>query len=266
MEKDSAKRRAEDFGLPIYLDLQAKMGHTKHLGGEEATRRLAALCHVGKGKIILNVGSGSGISSAYLVEEYDCKVVGIDLLPNMVRAAEDWAREKGLADRMEFRVGDAQDLPFGDSQFDAVMCESVNVFVPDKSGAMGEYFRVVKPGGYVGLCEAIWVDNPNETVEKIIVEATGQQFQPSEVWENLMENSGLVDLTVENHSLSMKKEARNQIGLLNIWTLARIWGRAIKYLVADSEFRSLIKYMSSNPRQYYHYMGYGIYVGRKPVR
>jgi len=43
----SKPKRAADYGLPIYFDLQAKMGHTKHLGGVAVTRRLAELCSLG---------------------------------------------------------------------------------------------------------------------------------------------------------------------------------------------------------------------------
>ncbi len=264
MDERNYTIRAADYGLPIYFDLQAKMGHTKHLGGKEATLRLAELCHFGPEKTILNVGSGSGISAAYVVEIYGCNVVGIDVLPGMVQSAERWAAEKRLTDRMKFQVGDAQELPFDDTYFDAVVCESVNVFVPDKIKAMNEYFRVVKPGGYIGLCEAIWVNDPSESVEKIIVETTGQQFQPSEVWEALLKDSGLIDLVFEQYPLSIKSEARNQAGLLSAGSYFRILTRAIWLLVKDREFRSLYKHISSDPREYFHFMGYGIYVGRKP--
>jgi ubiquinone/menaquinone biosynthesis C-methylase UbiE len=264
MTENKTHLRAVDFGLPVYFDLQAKMGHTKHLGGVDATRRLAELCHIGSGITILSVGVGSGISAGFVVEEYDCNVVGIDVLPDMVQSAEKWAKEKRLEDRMDFRIGDAQEIPFEDNQFDAVICESVNVFVPDKQKAIREYVRVVKPGGYVGLNEAIWVNTPSDSVEKIIIEATGQQFQPPEVWEALLEGSGLVDLVTEKHQLSVRSEARNQAGLLSIRSYLRIFVRAIWLLTSDREFRTLYKHIRSDPRQYFHYMGYGLYVGRKP--
>ena len=165
---------------------------------------------------------------------------------------------------MEFRLGNAQDLPFEDNYFDALICESVNIFVPDKEKAMHEYVRVVKPGGYVGLNEAIWVNDPADKVTEIIVEATGQQFEPSEVWEGLMRESGLVDLVVENHEMGMRDEARNQSGLLGGWEYLRILGRMIKLLFTDRDTRSMLKYMSSSPGQYFKYMGYGLYAGRKP--
>jgi ubiquinone/menaquinone biosynthesis C-methylase UbiE len=256
--------RASDYGLPQYFDLQASMGHTKHLGGEQATRRLVELCHLEPGETLLNVGSGSGISAAYVAKNYDCNVVGVDLLPGMIHSAENWAREQGLAHRLEFRFGDAQELPFESNKFDVVICESVNTFVPDKAKAIREYFRVVKPGGYVGMSEAIWVNNPSDSMEKIIVNVTGQQFQPTEVWESLLESSGLVDIIAEKYPLSIKSEARSQAGLLNARSYLRILGRAIRLLITDRENRALLKYAGSNPRQYFQYMGYGLYVGRKP--
>ncbi len=261
---DQTNVRAADYGLPMYFDMQAKMGHTKHLGGRYATQKLAELCQLEPGKTLLNVGSGSGISAAYVAETYGCRVVGVDLLPGMVESARSWAAAKGLADQLEFRVGDAQDLPFDDNQFDALICESVNAFVPDKEKAMREYIRVVKPGGCIGFTEAIWVKAPSETVAEIIAEATGQQFHSPEVWEALFQNSGLVDLHSENHPLSVRDEARNQSGLVGFRDYMKILGRFFRLLFSDRETRSLMRYVGSNPRQYFEYMGFGIYTGRKP--
>lgn len=257
--------RAVDLGLPLYFDLQARMGHTKHLGGSAATQRLAELCALGPGQTVLNVGSGSGISAAYVVEKYGCRVVGLDILPGMVASAEKWAQERGLTDRMEFHLGDAQELPFDDCSFDAVICESVNVFVPDKPKAIGEYMRVVKPGGFVGLNEAIWMKIPSDRVAAIINEATGQEFQPPQFWQDLLLQAGLVDLVVEKHAMTMRGEARNQSGLLTFRSYLKILGRTAWLLLTDREIRSLLKYMASNPSQYFEFMGYGLYVGRKPV-
>jgi ubiquinone/menaquinone biosynthesis C-methylase UbiE len=260
--QESPKIKAKDYGLPVYFDLQAKMGHTKHLGGEAVTRALAERCRLGPGKYVLNVGSGAGISAAYLVQEFGCRMEGVDLLPGMVESARLWAKKKGLNDRLHFQRGDAQDLPFENDLFDAVLCESVNVFIPDKEKAMGEYVRVTKPGGSIGLTEAIWIKEPSPEVAEIIMEATGQLFLPSEVWENLLREAGLVDLVFEQHGLAMREEARNQFGLLSLGEYLRVVARAVGALALDRETRSLIKYMSSNPRQYFEYMGYGLYVGR----
>ncbi|MBM3145991.1 MAG: class I SAM-dependent methyltransferase [Chloroflexi bacterium] len=258
------KARAADYGLPMYFDMQAKIGHTKHLGGIYVTQKLAELCQLGPGITLLNVGSGSGIYAAYVAERYGCRVIGVDILPAMVESAQRWAEAKGLTELLEFRIADAQDLPFEENQFDALICESVNAFVPDKEKALREYIRVVKPGGYIGFAEAIWVKAPSETVAETIEEATGQQFYSPEIWETLFQNSGLVDLHSENHQLTMRGEARNQSGLISFRDYLRILGRFFWLFFSDRETRSLMKYIGSNPRQYFEYMGFGIFGGRKP--
>jgi ubiquinone/menaquinone biosynthesis C-methylase UbiE len=256
--------KAADFNLPVYFDLQAKMGHSKHLGGEKVTRILAEYCQLGPDRYVLNVGSGAGISAAYLVEKYNCRMMGIDILPGMVESASRWVEEKGLGERLQFQQGDAQQLPFEDHLFDAVICESVNVFVPDKEKAIREYIRVTKSGGYIGITEAIWAKEPPLETAEIIMEATGQPLLPSEVWETLFEKAGLVDLSFEKHVINLREEAQNQSALMDFWTYFRIGIRAIGSLISDRETRSLMKYISSNPKQYFDYMGYGVYVGRVP--
>jgi ubiquinone/menaquinone biosynthesis C-methylase UbiE len=257
------KIRAADYDLPLYFDMQAEMGHTKHLGGRKATDILAELCHFGPGQTILYVGSGSGIPAAYLAEKHQCRIVGVDILPGMVSSAQNWAQKKGLADQLEFRVADARDLPFDNNHFDAVISESVNTFIPEREQAMAEYVRVVKPGGYVGMTEGIWIKEPSEELAKIINEAINQELKPTKEWETLFVESGLTELVVQTHPMGFRDEAKNQSSLLSISDYLRIFGKAILWLFKDAETRALIKYAGSNPKQYFEYMGYGIYVGRK---
>lgn len=265
MSQNKTSKRAADFGLPKYFDMQAKMGHTKHLGGRQATDDLAALCQIGAGQTILNVGSGSGISATYLAQTYDCKVIGIDILPGMVENAQKWADNKGLSSQLEFRVADARDLPFEDNQFDALISESVNTFIPDRERAMCEYVRVVKRGGYIGFNEAIWIKEPSDEMAKIITETTNQEFKSAQIWESLFQEAGLIELVVETHHMGMRAEARNQKDLLSASDYLRLLGKMIVLLFKDAETRSLLKYAGSSPRQYFEYMGYGLFIGRKSL-
>ena len=257
-------KRAADYGLPNYFDMQAKMGHTKHLGGANATVKLAENCQLNPEKTLLYVGSGAGLSAIFIAQNFGCRVVGVDILPEMVKSAQRWADKKGLADQMEFQVGDAQDLPFEDNQFDAAMSESVNIFVPDKEKAISEYVRVVKPGGYVAMNEAIWVNNPSQKMREVMVEATKQQFQEPEFWETLLRDGGLVDIVVENNAMKIREESRSQTKLVRGRDYLRMLGIFFKLIFTDRETRKLMKYISSDPRGYFKYMGYGLYVGRKP--
>jgi ubiquinone/menaquinone biosynthesis C-methylase UbiE len=59
----------------------------------------------------------------------------------------------GVADRVVFRVGDAEGLPLGDHSVDAVVCECALCTFPDKAAATAEMARVLKPGGRVGIAD-----------------------------------------------------------------------------------------------------------------
>jgi ubiquinone/menaquinone biosynthesis C-methylase UbiE len=127
-----------------YFVAQADWGMTKHMGGLKATDKLIELCRIVPEKHVLVIGCGVGVTSCYLVRKYDCRVTGIDLSPGMVERSQSRAKRQGAAGRTEFRVADAQNLPFEDAVFDAVIVESVNAFIDDKPQAMREYRRVVK--------------------------------------------------------------------------------------------------------------------------
>jgi len=94
MTTENQPKKAADYGLPMYFDMQAKMGRTKHLGVRKATDVLAKLYHVSSGQTVLNIGSGSGISATYLVQTYVCKVVGVNILPRMVESVQNWAKKE----------------------------------------------------------------------------------------------------------------------------------------------------------------------------
>jgi ubiquinone/menaquinone biosynthesis C-methylase UbiE len=87
-------------------------------------------------------------------------VVGVDILEAMVERSRERAKREGVMDRVEFKVADAQNLPFEDSLFDAVITESVTAFPADKQKAVNEYARVTKPEGFVGLNESTWLKYP----------------------------------------------------------------------------------------------------------
>ena len=261
---DTNRKRASDHGLPDYFDMQADLGHTKHLGGWFATQELVELCHLKPGQELLYVGSGAGNSAVKIAQEYECRVVGVDLLEKMALAAREWAIQKNATDNVKFHVGDAQDLPFEDDRFDLIICESVNTFVPNLDQAAGEYVRVIKKGGYVGLSEAIWIKPPPESGEETMRTLTGQHLRKSDEWVDMMERAGLQDLVVRTFNIEMRRESRSQFGLIGVGAYARILTRFVRSFLFDSSTRNLLKVALSEPKSMYETMGYGLYAGRKP--
>ncbi len=98
------------------------------------------------GERILDVAAGTGTSSAAL-QRNGARVVALDFSAGMV--AEGRRRHK----KIEFVEADAQKLPFGDNEFDAVTISFGLRNVADPKVALGEMYRVLKPGGRVVICE-----------------------------------------------------------------------------------------------------------------
>lgn len=96
---------------------------------------------------MLDIGSGLGGPARTVAEAYGCHVTGIDLTEAFCDAAaimSSWVR---LADRVEFRQGDATHLPFDDGVFDAAMTIHVAMNIARKDHVYVEARRVLKPGG-----------------------------------------------------------------------------------------------------------------------
>ena len=113
---------------------------------------------------VLDVGCGTGPVFSLLSEKYPEKhYVGLDLTPAMIETAQ----AKGLP-CAEFVVGDAENLPFGDESFDAVLCSNSFHHYPNPGAFLREANRVLRPGGklilrdYTSSDFVVWLMNTFE--------------------------------------------------------------------------------------------------------
>jgi ubiquinone/menaquinone biosynthesis C-methylase UbiE len=94
----------------------------------------------------LDVGCGTGLFTELIHESCSpATVFGID--PAEAQIA--YANRKAIATRANFRIADAQSLPFGDAAFDVVVSALAINFIPDRLRALAEMRRVVRPAGLV---------------------------------------------------------------------------------------------------------------------
>lgn len=98
------------------------------------------------GERILDVAAGTGTSSAALAHR-GATVVALDFSPGMI------AEGRRRNPRIEFVEGDAERLPFGDDEFDAVTISFGLRNVAQPKAALAEMYRVLKPGGRLVVCE-----------------------------------------------------------------------------------------------------------------
>jgi SAM-dependent methyltransferase len=129
------------------------LGDSYHPGGLDLTRRLARALDLRPGQRVLDVASGPGNTALLLAAEFSVTVDGVDLGETSVARAREAAQSAGFADRVRFRVGDAERLPFDDGTFDALVCECALCTFPDKPAAAAEFARVLAPGGRAGITD-----------------------------------------------------------------------------------------------------------------
>jgi ubiquinone/menaquinone biosynthesis C-methylase UbiE len=116
--------------------------------GRRTVERLSLL----PGAHVLDVCSGSGASALPAAERVapDGYVLAVDLAKGLLDLARAKAGRRGLSN-IEFRVGDFEELGLPDKSFDAVICVFGIFFVPDMSRAVGELWRMVRPGGQLAI-------------------------------------------------------------------------------------------------------------------
>lgn len=255
----------QDTSTPdiTYFELQAYIGTTKHMGGFDTTQELIELCHIDGDSYVLDVGCGAGATACYLAEACGCRVVGVDLRESMVALSVERAQKLGVADLVTFRVADAQDLSFDDATFDAVLCESVATFIDDKQRVVDEFARVVKPGGYVGFNEEIWLKKPTpEVIERVQAMWSVKSSVPTaEGWEALLKGAGLQDVIVKPYKVDARREA-TQVKRYTSGDMFRMFWRTLVLYVKSAEFRAYMK-KQRLPKGVFEYLGYAVMAGRR---
>lgn len=247
-----------------FIDMQAEMGISKHQGGFTATRQLLDLCHIEDAREVLDVGCGTGVGPAYIARTHDCHVVGVDLSPKMIEWSRRRVREEGVEDRVELLVADVLSLPFEANHFDVVVSESVLAFVGDKAGAIRELVRVTKPGGYVGLNEAVWLDEMRDDMDEL-AHGLGAEILGGDEWRALWDGSGLADRVVKLRRIDAALEVRTRIRWIGLPWLVRAWGRGIYLYATKPEIRPAVKAVFGGGKSLDHWF-YGLFAGRKPKR
>jgi ubiquinone/menaquinone biosynthesis C-methylase UbiE len=118
----------------------------------EWAQALVEIAEVGTGQQVLDVACGTGVVARKAVRlvGQSGRVVGLDVNEGMIRAAEYFAKLQGI-DTIEWLQGNAASMPFGDAEYDVILCQQGVQFCPDPLATLREMARVMIPGGRLAI-------------------------------------------------------------------------------------------------------------------
>jgi len=122
----------------------AVIGTTLQIVGEQ----LAEAMDLRAGQTVLDIAAGNG-NATLAAARRGCEVTSTDYVESLLARGRKRAEAEGL--QVKFQIADAEDLPFADAAFDAVVSTFGGMFSPDQDRTAAEMLRVCRSGGRIGL-------------------------------------------------------------------------------------------------------------------
>lgn len=157
---------AQDISRPIFARFFAWAAPAMDQGGmaEHRERLVAGL----SGRVI-EIGAGNGLNFPHYPITVT-KVVAVEPEPHLRRLAEQ--QVAGAPVPIRVTAGSADELPAEDGSFDAAVYSLVLCTVPDQPRALGEAYRVVRPGGELRFLEHVRAEGRGWQTTQRVLDAT----------------------------------------------------------------------------------------------
>lgn len=187
-----------------YLNCLALFGvGGAHPGGLQLTKAMLLNEKIAETTVILDAGCGTGQTSAYLAEQYNCKVIAVDHNKMMV----DKAKKRFLTSQLPIEIAQAntEKLPFSDHTFHIVLSESVIAFT-NRALTLAEFKRVLRTDGVLLAIEMVLEGQLSPEEQKQIIDFYGMaQLKTESEWVNYFREAGFNHISVEKYPLQLEE-------------------------------------------------------------
>lgn len=198
--------QVEKMYIPPAIDLSVSIIANQTLFEKKMAQDLG----LGEGSQVLDIGCGRGRVANHIASITGASITGINIDPDQLECAKQFALGNGLTDQCRFQIGDLNDLPlpFADNSLDAVYHIQVFSLSKDMLKLLKDIHRVLKPGGKFGCLDWVCLDkydpeNPHHTslMKRIkpLIGAIGTYS--AEEYVDLIKQAGFEIIISENASI-----------------------------------------------------------------
>lgn len=210
---------------------------------QEWTSRVAGAADIQTGQRVLDVACGTGVLARAAAEQVGLTgaVVGLDVNEGMLAVA------KRKAPQIEWRQGIAEDLPFDNNSFDAVVSQFGLMFFEDKEAALKEMVRVLRPGGRLAV--AVWDSLDHiagyaamvSLLQRLFGEQAANGLRPPFSLGNLSELQALFTGAGLSEAEITTGAGATRFPSLQAWVYTDIKGWVLADLLDETQFELLLK-------------------------
>ena len=169
-----------------------------HIGGTEATDFVCNKVEDFAGHKLLDVGCGIGGPARFISNRVGCEVVGVDLTPDFVKTGNLLTDLVSMKNAVTLMEGNAAELSFPPSSFDAAYMMHVGMNISDKRGAFKEVNRVLKDRGLFVIYDVMCLKEQQLTYPLPWASSkAGSAVEGPEIYQSILETEGFTVTEIE---------------------------------------------------------------------